>query len=214
MDEVEEQELSKEELKLTKTLLAASRIEDLDYTKFRDRYVDRLGKLIQSKDDAKGAVPQELGQVVHFLNNPDDVPLAIDNACSLTREMHRVATERGTKLVFVYLPPPFVGQPHHFRKERERTTDILGIDEEDLGLSDQVADPWLEYARGLGIPCLDLRPVFQEDEELVHAEGEEAPEVAYTSDDLRYTFDATHFSWWNLRRPKLRSSFMRCRASG
>jgi DNA end-binding protein Ku len=55
-DELEEQELSKEERKLTKTLIDASRIEDFDLERYEDRYVEKLGKLIQMKVDGEEVV--------------------------------------------------------------------------------------------------------------------------------------------------------------
>lgn len=80
MDEVEEQELSKEELKLTKTLLAASRIEDLDYGKFRDRYVDRLGKLIQTKVDGEELVAVPDAEEPKIINLMDALKKSVAQA--------------------------------------------------------------------------------------------------------------------------------------
>jgi DNA end-binding protein Ku len=55
-DEIGEQALSAGELELTKTLLAASKIKDFDFTEYRDDYVEKLTKLIQAKVDGEEIV--------------------------------------------------------------------------------------------------------------------------------------------------------------
>ena len=54
--ELEEQELSREEKKLTKTLIDASRLEEFDLGAYPDQYVEKLGKLIQMKVDGQEVV--------------------------------------------------------------------------------------------------------------------------------------------------------------
>jgi DNA end-binding protein Ku len=48
-DELPKEELSKEELKLTNTLIGASVLQDFDLQSYKDAYVENLGKLIQLK---------------------------------------------------------------------------------------------------------------------------------------------------------------------
>ena len=48
-DELNEAELSKAEIDLTKTLIKASTLEDFDYSTYRDTYVDKLTQVIESK---------------------------------------------------------------------------------------------------------------------------------------------------------------------
>ena len=55
-DELGEEELSKEERKLTKTLIDASRLEEFDLARYEDQYVSKLGKLIQLKIDGQEVV--------------------------------------------------------------------------------------------------------------------------------------------------------------
>ncbi len=57
-DELVEQKLGDDELALTKTLVDATRIAALDYAKYKDDYVEKLGQLIQAK-----VAGQELVQV-------------------------------------------------------------------------------------------------------------------------------------------------------
>ena len=54
--ELEDQDLTKEERKLTKTLIDASLIEEFDFEKYKDQYVEKLGKLIQMKIDGEEVV--------------------------------------------------------------------------------------------------------------------------------------------------------------
>jgi len=55
-DEIGEQALTEDELDLTKTLLAASKITDFDYSQYRDDYVEKLTKLIQAKVEGEEIV--------------------------------------------------------------------------------------------------------------------------------------------------------------
>jgi len=55
-DDVVEQDLTEDELSLTKTLIDASRIEDFDYSKYEDTYTQRLTQLIQAKVDGEEIV--------------------------------------------------------------------------------------------------------------------------------------------------------------
>jgi DNA end-binding protein Ku len=54
--ELEQQELTKEEKKLTKTLIDASILEAFDFEKYKDQYVEKLGKLIKMKIDGEEVV--------------------------------------------------------------------------------------------------------------------------------------------------------------
>lgn len=56
LEELTEQEMSGEELALTKTLIDASTIEEFDYATYEDEYVEKLGELIQLKIDGKEIV--------------------------------------------------------------------------------------------------------------------------------------------------------------
>jgi len=56
LEELGEQETSDEELKLTKTLIEASTLEEFDYAGYKDEYVERLGELIQLKVEGEEIV--------------------------------------------------------------------------------------------------------------------------------------------------------------
>jgi DNA end-binding protein Ku len=55
-DEIDESAVPKEELKLTETLIAASKIEDFDLAAFKDGYVEDLKRLIELKLEGEEVV--------------------------------------------------------------------------------------------------------------------------------------------------------------
>jgi DNA end-binding protein Ku len=55
-EELTEEKLTKEELNLTNTLIGASKIEEFDFDKYKDAYVENLSKLIQLKIDGEEIV--------------------------------------------------------------------------------------------------------------------------------------------------------------
>lgn len=55
-DELEELELGKDELQLTKTLIDASTIRDFDFADYKDLYFERLAELIKLKIDGREVV--------------------------------------------------------------------------------------------------------------------------------------------------------------
>lgn len=55
-DEIEDAEMSKEELSLTDTLIQASRIEEFDYAVYKDQYVEQVTELIRKKVEGEEIV--------------------------------------------------------------------------------------------------------------------------------------------------------------
>ena len=58
-DEIEDSECTPEELQLATMLIDASRLNDFDYGGYTDRYVDKLGELIQLKVQGQDVVQAE-----------------------------------------------------------------------------------------------------------------------------------------------------------
>jgi DNA end-binding protein Ku len=88
-DELESQDLSDEELKLTDTLISATTVKSFDFSNYRDRYTDTLTELIQMKIN---------GQEVVQAPNPDE-PKIINLMEALKRSVEQAQTEA---------PPPRV----------------------------------------------------------------------------------------------------------
>jgi hypothetical protein len=80
------------------------------------------------------------------------VSAAIDLACSVSVELDRLCSAGGARLVFVYLPPPTRGQPHHFVGERDAMLAEAGLADLELGVSDRIADAWLGSSRSVDSP--------------------------------------------------------------
>jgi hypothetical protein len=112
--------------------------------------------------------PQEVIQEVYFLNHPEDVDVAVDLACSISVELERQCALANAQLVFLYLPPPGRGQPQHFTEELHTVAAGCKLPTEEFGVSDRIADKWLEFLELRSIPCIDLRPHFRESEELFY----------------------------------------------
>ena len=69
-DEVSDDECSAEELQLASTLINASRIQDFDYGKYTDRYVEKLSELIRLKVEGAEVVrtpDNEAPQIINLM---------------------------------------------------------------------------------------------------------------------------------------------------
>ena len=79
-DEVLEQEINKDELKLTKTLLSASKLEDFSLSNYRDAYVEKLTKLIQAKVEGEELVAVPDPEEPKILNLMDALKKSVAQA--------------------------------------------------------------------------------------------------------------------------------------
>jgi lysophospholipase L1-like esterase len=114
----------------------------------------------QKKVKALGPLGQQLGQVAYFLDNPGDVELSMDAVASITNEIRVQCEAAGTRLICLYIPPPYDVQPQYFRDQVDPAVETLGLPREGLGVSDQLADAWLAFLERSGIPFIDLRPLY------------------------------------------------------
>lgn len=119
-----------------------------------------------------GLGAQEMSQCMYFLHNPEDEPLAVQTALSITAEIERQCREQGTELLVVYLPPPLRGQPLLYADLVETTLDRLDWEPAALEVSDRLADAWLVALRERGIRTLDLRPDFGAAKERLYWESD------------------------------------------
>ena len=79
-DELEPQEPSGEELKLADTLIGATRIKKLDYSKYRDRYVEKLTELIQMKIAGKEVVQAPSPEEPKIINLMEALKRSVERA--------------------------------------------------------------------------------------------------------------------------------------
>jgi DNA end-binding protein Ku len=94
-DEVERQELSEDERKLTDTLIEASTLKDFDFSGYRDRYTDNLTKLIQMKIDGQEVVQAPSPEEPKIINLMEALKKSIERAQSTAEGEARSAA--GTK---------------------------------------------------------------------------------------------------------------------
>lgn len=79
-DEVPDAEVSKEELKLTSTLIDASRIEDFDFAAFKDQYTEHLTELIKKKVEGEEVVQVAESEEPRILNLMDALKKSVAEA--------------------------------------------------------------------------------------------------------------------------------------
>ncbi len=81
-EELEDQDVSKEEDKLTRTLIDASLIEDFDLNAYTDNYTDELTKLIQMKIDGEEVVSAPDPEEPKIINLMDALKKSVAEAQS------------------------------------------------------------------------------------------------------------------------------------
>lgn len=104
-----------------------------------------------------GLEPQQLTQLLYFLDNPGEVELAIETAVAISARMTELCEEAGVALAFLYVPPPLCVQPGQYPTEAAALAAVLaeaGLEREP---SEVIADGWLAGLSELGIPSVDLR---------------------------------------------------------
>lgn len=118
--------------------------------------------------DLSSFIPQELSQDAYFANNPADFERAVDITCAFSVELERLCAENSTRLLFVYLPPPSVAQPQFFEAELKIVMQNSEFDQTQLGVSDRIADRWLQFLDDRGLAYIDLRPSFKSAESCLY----------------------------------------------
>jgi hypothetical protein len=118
--------------------------------------------LLDSEDPfVRQLVGTEVGSVVHMIAEPEDLQRSIDIACSICAEIEKICRADGIRFICVYLPPPLVGQPSQCQRQRAEVLQRLEITEEQLSVSDRIADGWLAFLQRRGIEHVDLRPTWR-----------------------------------------------------
>jgi hypothetical protein len=119
-----------------------------------------FARLTEHREQHQGPIAQELSQAGYFLDNPEDVQVAIDTMAALHLELARRCRESDARLLLVYLPPGFATQPETYAELYEAALSDLGLPRTSTEVSDRIADSWLAWALGQGLEVLDLRQAF------------------------------------------------------
>ena len=85
--ELEDEKLTKEELKLTETLIDASRIEDFDLENYGDAYIEKLKELIQLKVDGEEIVQAPDPEEPKIINLMDALKKSVAEAQTGAKKM-------------------------------------------------------------------------------------------------------------------------------
>ena len=96
-NELEDQELSKEERKLTKTLIDASRLEEFDLAAYTDQYVEKLGQLIKMKIDGQEVVQAPDLEEPKIINLMDALKKSVAEAQSTAARKMAPSVESAVK---------------------------------------------------------------------------------------------------------------------
>lgn len=107
---------------------------------------------------------QCLRQIHTLLHHPKEKERALQAACDVTAEIQRVCDREGIQFLCVYLPTVVEVRREQFAEFIEPEREKLGLDNDDLALTTELADRWLAFAQSQGTACLDLRPVLLESE--------------------------------------------------
>ena len=87
LEELQDVEVTKNEVKLTQTLIDASMIEEFDYSTFEDQYVERLRELIQLKIEGSEVVQAPDVEEPKILNLMDALKRSVAEAQASGKKM-------------------------------------------------------------------------------------------------------------------------------
>ena len=116
-------------------------------------------KIEAAKRASSAAVGMALNQAFYFQNYPDEVAFAREAALAVTEEIQRVATEAGSKLIWVYIPPLYDIDEAR-AEEMEAARETLALTDYDMKVADRLTDDVLAKAREHGDHVIDLRREF------------------------------------------------------
>jgi DNA end-binding protein Ku len=78
--EVKKAKFTKEEMKLTKTLIDASRMKDFDFSEYKDGYTEEMNELIQAKVDGQEIVAAPEPEEPKIINLMDALKASVESA--------------------------------------------------------------------------------------------------------------------------------------
>jgi DNA end-binding protein Ku len=81
-DEVKATKVTKEEVQLTKTLIDASRIAELDFSQFSDHYVEQMHKLIEAKIEGEEIIAAPEPEEPKIINLMEALKASVESARS------------------------------------------------------------------------------------------------------------------------------------
>lgn len=114
--------------------------------------------------DHTALVAQDLNQVVSFAKHPNDAEIALVVARQALTTIQRICEQNGIRLTLVYIPPFRDVQRANIEDQIAAPILELGLSDEDLGVTDRLANQLLEFMDTQEIECIDMRPIFRAQE--------------------------------------------------
>ena len=111
--------------------------------------------------DHSALVAQDLNQVWSFRQSAEDVSIARAVGRQSTVTLQRLCEENGIELVLVYLPPVRDVQGRRLTDLLSPAVEALRLTPAELGITRQLANEYLAFAKERGIQVIDMRPVFK-----------------------------------------------------
>lgn len=97
LEELSDPKLTKEEVKLTKTLISASKVEDFEFGSFEDQHAKNLTQLIQMKIDGQEIVSERDPEEPKILNLMDALKKSVAEAQAATHKSPAPAGKKKKK---------------------------------------------------------------------------------------------------------------------
>lgn len=117
--------------------------------------------LAEATQVSEPAISQEFLQLFFLTRHPPERDIALRAARDVTLAIERACREAGTRLLVVYLPPLGDVQRERYEPVCSAMAQALDLSEEDLGLTDRLAEEWMQAVSTAGVRVLDLRPTFR-----------------------------------------------------
>lgn len=125
-------------------------------------------RMTRGAEESPGAMGQALHQILNFQMWPRNADIALDGAIRAMRDMDAFADKAGIALISAYLPPQIDVRPQDARAEIEKLQAMLELSEEDLRITDRLADEFIARLAAIGQEVIDLRPALREASERVY----------------------------------------------
>ena len=131
-------------------------------------HTSAMARMRQGAEECPGAMAQALHQISHFRAWPKHADIALDGAVRAMRDMAALADRAGIALISAYLPPQIDVRPQDMRKDIEKLQRILELSDEDLRITDRLADEFIARLAEVGQEIIDLRPALRRGEERLY----------------------------------------------
>lgn len=123
----------------------------------RSSYWDRIE---QAKRVSTTALAQGLNQVAYFVEQPDQVEVALEAARAVLGEIVKRCREHDIRLCIVHIPPAFELPLEGTRPGLQKALDVLEIQPGDVDLSARLEQVMAGHLEALGVDYIDLRERF------------------------------------------------------